>query len=294
MQELWQQHSETIITIAIILAATVVVAFGINRLFRRAIALRQREPHGDTTTFQFLGNISTALIVLIGIMIAVYSIPSLKAAAGTILAGAGVLAVAVGFASQAALSNIISGIFVVVFKPFRINDRVKFRELEGIVEDITLRHTVIRNFENRRIIVPNSIISDEVIVNSDYGEDRVCRFLDFGISYDSDIALAKQILQEEAERHPNCIDIRTPEQLEQGVPKVGVRVIGLGDSSVNLRGFAWAENSANAFAMGCDLFETVKARYEAAGIEIPFPHRTLVMKEGQPVPIEVTQMAGKN
>ena len=281
METFWLDHSDTILTIAVTLAATILVAFVVNRLFRRAIERRRRMEHGDTTTFQFLNNMSTALVVLVGIMIAVYAIPSLKAAATTILAGAGVLAVAVGFASQAALSNIISGIFVVVFKPFRIGDRVKFRELEGIVEDITLRHTVIRNFENRRIIVPNSIISDEVIVNSDYGEDRICRFLDFGISYDSDVQLAKQILQEEAENHPHCLDTRTPEQVAEGVPKVGVRVVGLGDSSVNLRGFAWARNSAEGFAMSCDLFETVKARYDAAGIEIPFPHRTLVMKSGE-------------
>jgi len=70
------------------------------------------------------------------------------------LAGAGILAVAVGFASQAALSNIISGVFVVIFKPFRVGDRLKINELTGVVEDITLRHTVIRDLENKRIIIP--------------------------------------------------------------------------------------------------------------------------------------------
>ena len=278
MTDLWNQHQQTIITVLLILALTALTVFIVNKLFQRAIARRKLEPHGDPTTYQFLSNTSTALISLIGILIAVYMIPSLKAAAGTLLAGAGVLAVAVGFASQQALSNIISGIFVVVFKPFRINDRVRFRELDGIVEDITLRHTVIRNFENRRIIVPNSIISDEVIVNSDYGEDRILKWLDFGISYDSDVQLAKRIISEEGEKHPLTIDTRTPEQVADGIAIVPVRVIGLGDSSVNLRGFAWAKNSADAFALGCDLFETVKARFDAAGIEIPFPHRTVVLR----------------
>jgi len=101
--------------------------------------------------------------------------PNLRALASSFLAGAGILAVAVGFASQHALGNIISGVFIVIFKPFRVTDRVKLRELTGVVEDITLRHTIIRDFENKRIIIPNFLISEEIIVNSNFEDDRICK-----------------------------------------------------------------------------------------------------------------------
>lgn len=95
---------------------------------------------------------------------AVYETNALRTVATSLLAGAGILAVAVGFASQQALSNIVSGIMIVIFKPFRVNDRLNIgTTFNGIVEDITLRHTVIRDFENKRIIVPNMVISQECL-----------------------------------------------------------------------------------------------------------------------------------
>jgi small conductance mechanosensitive channel len=133
----------------------------------------------------------------------VYAIPSLRTLAKSLLAGAGIVAVAIGFASQAALSNIIAGVFIVIFKPFRVKDRVTVKDtINGVIEDITLRHTVIRNFQNRRVIIPNSMISEEIIVNSDIIESKICKWIEIGISYGSDIDLAKSIMAEEAQNHP--------------------------------------------------------------------------------------------
>jgi small-conductance mechanosensitive channel len=198
------------------------------------------------------------------------------------LAGAGVLAVAVGFASQQALSNIISGVFIVIFKPFRIGDRVKISDRSGIVEDISLRHTVIRDFENRRIIIPNAHISEEVIINSDYIDDKICKWIEIGISYGSDVELAKAIIKDEIIKHPLHIDPRTQEQIEEGAILAPVKVINLSESSVDLRGWAWAKDSSDAFNMGCDLFESIKLRFDKEGIDIPFPHRTLIHKNEIP------------
>lgn len=261
-----------------ILVATFVVAYLVNRFFVRLIRRSTSIMQNDPTNYQFIRHTITALIYLTGFSIAVYSMPNLRALANSLLAGAGILAVAVGFASQHALSNVISGVFIVIFKPFRINDRLEIKAMNGIVEDITLRHTVIRDFQNRRIIIPNSIISEEVIINSNFGEDKICKWLDFGISYDSDIDKAKNILLEEVKEHPLHIDPRSPEQIEAGVPEVVVRVISLGDFSVNLRAFAWAKDAADAYVLGCDLNERVKKRFDEEGIEIPFPHRSIVFK----------------
>lgn len=262
-----------------IVAGTLLAAFIFNRLFHRFIRRNSLLIRNDPTNYVFLRHAITAIIYVLGFSWAVYSLPSLRAVANSLLAGAGILAVAVGFASQHALSNIISGIFIVIFKPFSVNDRLRFQSgLQGVVEDITLRHVVIRDFENRRILIPNSVISEEVIINSDFGDDSICKFLEIDISYDSDIDLARAIIQEEALRHPLKIDGRTPEQIEAGRPEIPVRVIALGEYYVRLRAYIWAKNNADAFELGCDLLETVKKRFGREGIEIPFPYRTIVQK----------------
>lgn len=261
-----------------IIAATILIAFLVNRFFARLIRRSTEVMKNDPTNYQFLRHISSALIYIVGFSAAIYSLDSLRALASSLLAGAGILAVAVGFASQHALSNIISGIFIVIFKPFRIGDRLRIRTMTGIVEDITLRHTIIRDFENNRILIPNSVISDEILVNSDFADDKICKWIDVGISYDSDIDLAKKIMFEEVKNHPLYVDPRTPEQIEAGDPEVQVRVLMLGESSVNLRAWAWAKNAPDGFVMSCDLYESIKKRFDKEGVEIPFPHRTLIYK----------------
>ncbi len=265
-----------------ILLATILVAYIVDRLFKRLIRRSTDVMKSNPTNYLFLRHIVTAVIYVLGFAIAVAQVPSLRTIAASMLAGAGILAVAVGFASQAALSNIISGLFIVIFKPFRVNDRLTVQTNSGIVEDITLRHTVIRNFQNERIIIPNSIISDQVLINSSIIDDHVCRFLDIGISYDSDIDLAKSIMADEVRNHPLYYDVRTEEQIEAGTPDVTVRVLGLGESSVNLRAWVWARTAADGFVLSCDLFESIKKRFDREGVEIPFPHRTLVYKNKIP------------
>ena len=276
--EVWQLP----VIIGTIMLITIISATVTAKLFNRAIKkteLGEGQNH-DLTNLRFLKRGISVLIYLAGISFSIYMIPQLRVIATSLLAGAGLLAVAVGFASQQALSNVIGGIFIVIFKPYKINDRLSIRiDLNGVVEDINLRHTVIRNFENKRIIIPNSVISNEILINSNYEDDRIIKWIDIGISYDSDIDLARKIMQEEVAAHPLFIDNRTREQIDNGDPEVPVRVISMGDSSVNLRAWATAEDPPSAFILGCELLESIKKRFDREGVEIPFPYRTLVYKE---------------
>ncbi len=249
-------------------------AFLLDRAFQRS----SKHLKVDATKYRFLKHALSAVIYIIGISVSIYTIPAFRTLAVSIFAGAGILAVIVGFASQQAFSNLVSGVFLVIFKPFKVGERIKIGTDAGVVEDITLRHTIIRNFENKRLIIPNSVISNETIENWDSQDTKICRWVEIGISYDSDIDRAIKIMQEEAVKHPNYIDNRTKEEKEDGRPEVGVRVIGFGDSSVNLRAYVWAKDSAEAFIMGCDLNKSIKERFDRGGIEIPFPYRTLVYK----------------
>lgn len=292
MKELLSTYIDEIwhlpILIGVIILFTIIIA-AITSKVLNAIIRRNREveDNDDVTSLVFFKRSIIVLIYLSGISFAIYMIPQLRVIAASLLAGAGLLAVAVGFASQAALSNVISGLFIVLFKPYKISDRIELQTgLTGVVEDINLRHTVIRNFENKRIIIPNSVISNEVVINSNYEDNKICKWIDMGISYDSDIDLAKKIMKEEVLKHPNFVDNRTEEQIEAGDDIVPVRVVMMGESSVNLRAWSWAENPPDAFIMGCDLLESIKKRFDAEGIEIPFPYRTLVYKNSPPKSVE--------
>lgn len=263
-------------TVIVIIIVTIVAQYLLKRGFKRFEKSRAHTEIDDPTNFRFIYYALVALIYITGIGFAIWNVPSLRHIAQSMLASAGILAIVIGFASQQALGNIISGIFIVIFKPYRINDRIRIKDtLLGIVEDINLRHTIIRDFENQRIVIPNAIISNEILVNSNYNDDKICRFINVGISYGSDIDKAKEIIAEEIENHPFNIDVRTEEDNEKGVPRVSVRVLNLGESSVNLRGWAWASDPANGFVMQCDVTESVKKRFDKEGIVIPFPQRTI-------------------
>ena len=267
-----------IITSLVVVVITFVLAFILNRSFKELIRRSKEDLQNDPTNYKFLRRIVVGLVYLVGFGIAVYVVPSLRIVASSILAGAGILAVAIGFASQHALSNVISGLFIVMFKPFRIGDFLTINTLRGTVEDITLRHVVLRDLENHRIIIPNSVISNESITNSHIVEGKVCKWIELGISYSSDVKKAKEIIRNEILKHPLRIDNRTQEQIDEGEPEVPVRLISLGDSSVVIRGWAWALNVADGFKMRCDLLESIKEEFEKNGIEIPFPQRDIHIK----------------
>jgi len=270
-----------LITVASICGLTILAVLLFRYFFNRFVKKQVIMSGNDPTRYRFISHLMTAMIYIIGFGWAFSHIDALRTLAASLLAGAGIAAVAIGFASQAAISNIIGGLFIVVFKPYRINDRITLASGRGgVVEDITLRHTVIRDFENRRIIIPNSIISNETLVNADLNDERIIKWIDVGISYNSDIDLARKIIREEIMVHPLLIDGRCEEQIQKGDPQVPVRVISLGDSSVNLRGWAWVASQQDSAALGWDTLESIKKRFDKEGIEIPFPHRTIYMRNG--------------
>ncbi|MCB0669881.1 MAG: mechanosensitive ion channel family protein [Saprospiraceae bacterium] len=260
--------------ISIVLVITLLVSFIYNRIIGRYIS-RESQRDKDHTSLQFMRHVGTALIYLIGLAFALSQIPSLRSMGHSLLAGAGILSVVVGLAAQQSLGNLFSGIMIVIFKPFRINDRITIQNITGFVEDIDLRQVVIRDFENNRVIIPNSLVNTEVIVNNQMKDPKICNMLKIGIGYSSNIDLAFQIIKDEALNHPLVIDNRSPEDIEAGKPMVMLRVVDLADSSVNLMAWIWTKNKTDGFSMMCDLRKSIKERFDREGIEIPFPQRTV-------------------
>ena len=270
-----------LIVVGIVVVAQLIV--GLTRKLLNAFIKRQsKRVNVDPTNFSFLKNSISFVIYTLAIIAIFYITPSLKTVSKALFASAGIFAAIIGFASQKAFSNIIGGIFILIFRPFRVTDVIEVGTInKGIVEEITLRHTIIRNYENRRIIIPNAIISEETIINSHIVELKIKKFIEFDISYESDMDLAKQIIQEEAENHPLSLDNRIEQEINEGKPKVIVRVIMLGEFSIKIRAYVWAKNNDDAFIINCDMNESVKKRFDKEGIEIPYPHRTIVYKKEQ-------------
>ncbi len=255
-----------------------IIRWLMNRSLKKASAILKV----DTTRYAFLKNTVSVLIIGLGVIIVFQLIPELRKLGLPIFAGAGVLTAVIGFASQQALSNIVGGIFIVIFKPFRVGDLIKIGNLQqGTVEDITLRHTVIKDFENRRIVVPNSIMNSEVIENSNINDEKVCVRFEVGVSYSADLNKAMEVLQSVAESHPLCLDNRSKADMKAGLPKVKVRVVNLSESSVVLRAWIWTKNPDDSFNVRFDMFKNIKLKFDEEGIEIPFPQRVVQIKKSE-------------
>lgn len=241
----------------------------------------KRETHAlDKTTGNYLQQILVIVIYVIGVSAIIGNIPGLEKIGSSILASAGILTAAVALASQEALSNFIGGVFIVVGKPFKLGD---FIDVDGIaagtVIEITLRHTVIRNAENRMILIPNSKINSSTITNSTIGDPATCAFIEVGVSYNDDLDKAMEVLRDEIMKHPSLIDRRSEAEKEAGEPQVKVKVMALGDSSITLRAWAWAASSGDAATMRFDLYKNIKERYDKEGIEIPYPYYNQIIKQ---------------
>lgn len=267
---------ESLIYFISVLAVTFIVATLVSRFLNRMVRRSVHKMGTDLTNYYFLKHFIVGIIYLVGIGWAFLMLPAFKTVAHTLLTGAGIVAIIAGLASQQVLSNITSGLFMVIFKPFRINDRITIRDtLTGNVEDMTLRHTVIRDLNNNRIIVPNSVMGNEIIVNTHIGESKVCQKVDIGIGYGSDIDRALSIIREEVAAHKDALHADSDLPLHGDTAAVTSQVVSLDDSAVVLRFWMWATDASTAFRMQGDLLKSIKERFGRAGIEIPFPQRTV-------------------
>lgn len=273
-------HSKYIIAILLILLMAVILARVGRILMARILRKGNEFDPAEQTRIRFFKNAISVIIWSAAFWMVIYTIPTFRNIAITLFAGAGILVAIIGLAAQSTFANIISGILIVFSRPFRVGDLIKVgNNFHGFVDDITLRHTVILDFQNRRIIIPNAIMGNETILNSTIGDKKICEYVEMGISYDSDINTAMQIMREEAMKHPYFIDNRSALDKTDGIPAVIVRTIGFGESSVNLRAYVWVEDAVKGFQLRFDIYKTIKERFDKERIEIPFPYRTLVFKK---------------
>ncbi|WP_144797426.1 mechanosensitive ion channel family protein [Halorubrum depositum] len=178
----------------------------------------------------------------------------------------GAIALAVGFAAQDLLGNFVAGIFILKDKPFEVGDWIEWDGNAGRVEDIDLRVSRVRTFDNERVTVPNGDLANNAVTNPVAYETLRQKFV-FGIGYDDDIAEATDIIVEKAEAHGEILDD----------PGVSVRLVELGDSAVGLQSRWWISDPdrGDFVRVRSEYVTAVKEAFDEAGIDMPYVHRQL-------------------
>ncbi|MDQ0229545.1 mechanosensitive ion channel family protein [Metabacillus malikii] len=252
--------------IGIIIAFTIVKAIGnrvIRKLFQR-FQERENISAGRTLTLQSLSLNLFSYFLIFMFIVMVFEIFGYDATA--LLAGAGVVGLAIGFGAQGLVSDVVTGFFLLLEKQIDVEDYVTIAGFDGIIEQVGLRTTQIRGFDGTLHYVPNREITN--VSNHSRGNMRA--LVDIGISYNDDIDRAITVLQEACEKYQ-----ATDETIVEGPNVIGVQA--LGSSEVIIRVIAKTENMQQ-WAVERNLRKALKEALEANGIEIPFPHQVYIHK----------------
>lgn len=263
------------LALVVIILAWVTSIVTTHLLQRPLWAVGKLKRRVDETVVRYMLRIKNLAIFLIAALVYASLVPSLKALVAAFVAGAGVTALVLGFAAKSALANLVSGLFLAIYRPFHIGDKVTIEDEYGTVEDITLRHTVVRTWEYKRLVIPNEKIDSMTLINYSIIDPLMLCTVELGVSYDTDIDLARRLVLEEANKCPY-----RDEKAEEPI----VRVISHGDFSIGLRLYLWVAEADDYWLAKFWILEHIKKRFDREGVEIPFPYRTLVYKRDLPPP----------
>ncbi len=186
----------------------------------------------------------------------------------SLLAGVGVVGLAISFAAKDTVGNIISGIVIIIDRPFKQGDWISIGTMHATVTDIRLRTTVLTTFDNETVVVPNQQLSQERIVNYTMTPNIRVK-VPVGIAYKEDIDQARKVMLQTLEGDDRILSDPPPV----------VWVISLGDSSVNLQLRFWIRNASEQFIFVFEYTEKCKKALDKAGIEIPYPHLQLFLEQ---------------
>ncbi len=235
-----------------------IVGKWVAKLLGRFLQRLMERANVEKTLTSFVKNLTYYSLLTLVVIAALSNLGIQTASFIAVLGAAGL---AVGFALQGSLSNFAAGVLIILFKPFHVDDIIEAGGDTGVVEEIQIFKTILRSFDNKKIILPNSKVMGDRIVNYTAKEVRRVDMV-FGIGYDDDIRKAKQVLQELVESDERILKD----------PATNIFVKELGDSSVNI-GVRPYVKTPDYWSVYFDLTERVKLRFDEEGISIPFPQR---------------------
>ena len=247
----------------------ILIFWFLSTIFKKIVfkILGSRSRHQNLVkVFQRVGG---ALIIFIGFMIAmVIAVPGFTPA--KLIGALGIGSVAIGFAFKDIFQNLLSGILLLISEPFRIGDQIVSGEYEGTVEDIKIRATTIKTYDGRQVVIPNSdLYTSALTVNTAYKQRRLQ--VAVGIGYEDDIEAAKAEILQALDKADTVSTKATP----------SVIATGFGGSSIDLmvRWFIEDGTQANKVASIHQVIVEIKTALDAAGVNIPFPIRTIDLSD---------------
>ncbi|WEL23250.1 mechanosensitive ion channel family protein [Candidatus Nanohalovita haloferacivicina] len=247
-------------------AAVMFAGWGVNKLSDYLIAKSIERRNGDKHVTKTSQRISSYVIYSLTAvaLLGVFGVP--LSALGTMV---GLIGLGLSFALKDMIANFISGLLIMINRPFKIGDQIEVSGEAGTVRDIKIRASEIKTYDGRKVIVPNSTLYSNTVINNTAYDERRFEVV-VGVGYDDDVEKAKDLAMETLEEA----------EMTEDDPEPQVLVHELGGSSVNLKLRGWTKPSkANMVKASSEVTQLVKDKYDDAGIDIPYPIRTIYMEE---------------
>lgn len=274
MKKFLDNYLDKCISIILIVAVAILINKVVDKLIDRTI--RRKRKKNVTTLLMFIKRIKKLILYSLMIILVLGQFETFHKFSVTLLSGLGIGSVVLGLAAQESLKDFFGSFALVIGDAFEVGDFIECTSLgvSGTVEDITMRHTIIRTINNRRIIIPNSQLNSYTIENFNYSDNENMKLVDFTVSYESDVDKAMNIIKEEMKKmyHPN------PKGKNKDVEFPKVRVASWNDSSITLRAWVWGKDNSETFENMYNLNYIIKKRFDKEGIEIPYPHVVTIKK----------------
>ncbi len=249
-----REHAFNLLTAILIL----LVGFFLARRARRAIGRAKKLELQQRMLFEKVGYYGIVILAITA------SLDTLGFDLKVLLGAAGVLTVAIGFAAQTSASNLISGIFLMIERPFVVGNTITVGDIRGEVMAIDLLSTKIRTFTNLMVRIPNETLVKSNIVNFSFFPIRRLD-LEVGVNYASDLQLVEKIIRSTLSGHP--LALRNP------LPEVNMR--GFGASSIDFEIHVWTQTES-AVGVKSEIYRALNLAFRANGIDIPFPTQTTI------------------
>lgn len=250
------------------------VAWLFGRSLRVAVQrLLAHDKHArvDLMAVQFLAKLARYCVYVLAFVLYTQVVPGLSGLGSASLTSISVITVILGLAAQNTLGNLIAGISLLLYRPFNLGDRLQVSAPTGLetgtVENLTLGYTLLRTDDNRRVVVPNSLMASQSTINLTTNDPRMICSVPMTISYDADLDKARAILLDLGGQHPKAMQVN------------GCPLTQLGASGVVLSLDVWCADARGAILLRYDLQEQAKKRFAAEGIHIPLPQASLVLKD---------------
>lgn len=239
----------------------------INRVVN--LVFRMMSKKHNSVHLRFIKSIANVIVVIVVLYSLAQQFDVTKDISKTLLQSSSLLVAIATFAAQQALSNVISGLSLSMSKPYNVDEKIRVVQggsviAEGIVKDITIRHTVIRQFNGESCIVPNSVMDSAVITNTNFTEN-IGNFMEIEIAYDADIKKAMRLMQ----------DVCIAHELTLNTADNKVFIKGYTQNGITLKTTVWTETLDDSFLACSDIRKDLVEAFRQNGIRIPYQTVTL-------------------